>query len=65
MSPSQAIALLDLVCRCIQPTSDTSQRMKDLALKNVCSIRSRDQGELSGVVSEEDIQGVLMELLGP
>jgi len=56
----------DLVCRCIQPTSDTSQRMKDLALKNDLQYSIKgSEGELSGVVSEEDIQGVLMELLGP
>lgn len=40
--------------------------MKDLALKNDLQYSIKgSEGELSGVVSEEDIQGVLMELLGP
>ena len=56
----------DLIARCIQPTADTNQKMMDLAQKSDLQYSSSgSEGELSGLVSEEDIEDVLMGLLGP
>lgn len=56
----------DIVARYIQPTVDTNQKIKDLAEKRNLEYSAKgSEGELSGFVSEGDIQGVLMVLLGP
>lgn len=56
----------DLVARYIQPTADTGQKMKDLAMKGNLEYSTKgSEGELSGFVPGENIRDVLMGLLGP
>jgi len=56
----------DLVARFIQPTEDVNRKIKDLAMKSNLDYSSNGSaGELSGSVSSQDIQLVLMGLLGP
>ena len=56
----------DIVSRILQPTADTSSKIKDLAEKSdLVYSASGSEGELSGFVPGTNIQDVLMALLGP
>ncbi len=56
----------DLSARYLQPQADTSGKIAEIASKNNLSLASTgSQTELSGVVAPDNLQKVLMALLGP
>lgn len=56
----------DLLARYVQPTEDANRKIKDIAAKSNLDYSTKgSEGELSGLVPEENIRDVLMGLLAP
>jgi hypothetical protein len=56
----------NLTAKYLQPDASTSQKAKDLAVKNNLTYSaSSSNAEVSGRVKTENLQGVIMALLGP